>query len=128
MKIQIMVGKICLRCKDKTLLGVVNKLFIFKSLLTMPRQDGLDGKKWKENHPTTVTKIPKTKGPIYGMNKKKVSFLFSPTKYFHYNCACLEDFSSFKMKERKREKEEKSTCHYCYNLFLFLPCQKYWRF
>ena len=25
-KIQIMVGKVCLRCKGKTLLGVVNKL------------------------------------------------------------------------------------------------------
>ena len=23
-------------------------------------QDGLDGKKWKENHTTKVTKIPKT--------------------------------------------------------------------
>ena len=35
-KIQIMVGKICLRCKDKTLLGFVNKLLKTKSLLTMP--------------------------------------------------------------------------------------------
>ena len=25
-KIQIMGGKVCLRCKDKTLLGIVNKL------------------------------------------------------------------------------------------------------
>ena len=33
-KIQIMGGKVCLRCKSKTLLGIVNKLFIFKSLLT----------------------------------------------------------------------------------------------
>ena len=30
-KIQIMGGKVCLRCKGKTLLGVVNKLFVFKS-------------------------------------------------------------------------------------------------
>ena len=30
LKIQIMGGKICLRCKGKTLLGVVNKLFVFK--------------------------------------------------------------------------------------------------
>ena len=36
-KIQIMGGKLWLRCKDKTLLGVVNKLFVFKSLLTTPR-------------------------------------------------------------------------------------------
>ena len=35
-KIQIMGRKICLRCKSKTLLGVVNKLFIFKSVLTSP--------------------------------------------------------------------------------------------
>ena len=36
MKIQIMVGKVCLRHKGKTLLGVVNKLFVSKSLLTTP--------------------------------------------------------------------------------------------
>ena len=35
-KIQIMGGKVCLRCKGKTFLGIVNKLFVFKSLLTMP--------------------------------------------------------------------------------------------
>ena len=33
-KIQIMDGKICFRCKGKTLLGDVNKLCILKSLLT----------------------------------------------------------------------------------------------
>ena len=35
-KIQIMGGKVHLRCKGKTLLAVVNKLFVFKSLLTSP--------------------------------------------------------------------------------------------
>ena len=35
-KIQIMGGKVSLRCKDKTLLGVVNKLMKTKSLLTLP--------------------------------------------------------------------------------------------
>ena len=35
-KIQIMGGKVCLRCKGKTLLGDVNKLFVFETLLTMP--------------------------------------------------------------------------------------------
>ena len=35
-KIQIMGRKVCLRCKGKTLLGDVNKLFVFKSLLTIP--------------------------------------------------------------------------------------------
>ena len=31
-KIQIMGKKVCLRPKGKTLLGVVNKLFVFKNL------------------------------------------------------------------------------------------------
>ena len=34
--IQIMGGKVCLRCKGKTLLGVVIKLLKTKSLLTSP--------------------------------------------------------------------------------------------
>ena len=36
MEIQIMGGKVCLRCKVKTLLGVVNKLLKIKKLLTSP--------------------------------------------------------------------------------------------
>ena len=36
MKIQIMGGKVFLRCKGKTLLVVVNKLLRIKSLLTSP--------------------------------------------------------------------------------------------
>ena len=35
-EIQIMGGKICMRCKGKTLLGVVNKLLKTKSLMTSP--------------------------------------------------------------------------------------------
>ena len=35
-KIQIMGGKVCLRCKGKTLLNVVNKRLKRKSLLTSP--------------------------------------------------------------------------------------------
>ena len=35
-KIQIIGGKVCLRCKGKTLLDVVNKLLKTKSLLTSP--------------------------------------------------------------------------------------------
>ena len=35
-KIQIMARKVCLRCKGKTLLSVVNKLLKTKSLLTSP--------------------------------------------------------------------------------------------
>ena len=37
--------------------------------LHFARQDGQDKKKWKENHETKVTKIPKTKRQKYGMNK-----------------------------------------------------------
>ena len=33
-KIQVMGGKVCLRCKGKTLLAIVNKLLKTKSLLT----------------------------------------------------------------------------------------------
>ena len=40
-KSQIMGGKVWLRCKGKTLLGVVNKLLKTKSLLTSPST--LDG-------------------------------------------------------------------------------------
>ena len=35
-KIQIMGGKVCLRCKGKTLLSIVNKILKSKSLLTSP--------------------------------------------------------------------------------------------
>ena len=35
-KIQITGGKVCLRRKGKTLLGIVNKLFVFKSLWQHP--------------------------------------------------------------------------------------------
>jgi len=35
-KIKIMGGKVCLRCKGKTLLVVVNKLLKTESLLTSP--------------------------------------------------------------------------------------------
>ena len=35
-KIQIMCGKVCLKCKGKTLLGVANTLFVFKCFLTSP--------------------------------------------------------------------------------------------
>ena len=35
-KIQIMSGRVCLRCKGKTLLGIVNKLLNTKSLLISP--------------------------------------------------------------------------------------------
>ena len=36
LKIQILGRTVCLRCKGKTLLGVVNKFLKIKSLLTMP--------------------------------------------------------------------------------------------
>ena len=37
--------------------------------LHFSRHDGQDGKKWKENHATKVTKKPKTKRRKYGMNE-----------------------------------------------------------
>ena len=40
--------------------------------LHFARQDGQNGKKWKENHATKVTKIPKTKRQKYGMNETLV--------------------------------------------------------
>ena len=38
-----------------------NTKILHNLLLHFARQDGQDGKKWKENHATKVTKIPKTK-------------------------------------------------------------------
>jgi len=35
-KIQIMGGKVCFMDKGKTLLGIVNKIFVLKRLLTTP--------------------------------------------------------------------------------------------
>ena len=40
--------------------------------LNFARQDGQNGKKWKENHATKVTKIPKTKRRNYGKLKSKM--------------------------------------------------------
>ena len=37
--------------------------------LHFARQDGQDGKKWKENHAIIRTKIPKTKRRKYEMNE-----------------------------------------------------------
>ena len=41
--------------------------------LHFARQDGQDRKKWKENHATKVTKIPKTKRRKYGKNETLVA-------------------------------------------------------
>jgi hypothetical protein len=38
MKIQIMGGKVCLRCKGKTLLGIVNKLLEKKTFVDITQQ------------------------------------------------------------------------------------------
>ena len=38
-KIQIMGGKVCLRCKGKTLLGIVNKILKAKRLFTLIPQE-----------------------------------------------------------------------------------------
>ena len=38
MKIQIMGGRVCLRCKDKTLLGLANKLLKTKKFVDINQQ------------------------------------------------------------------------------------------
>ena len=45
---------------------------LFNLCLHFARQDGQNGKKWKENHATKVTKIPTTKRRKYGMYKTQV--------------------------------------------------------
>ena len=55
--------------------------------LHFARQDGQDrGKKWKENHATKVTKIPKTKRRKYGMNETLKNF-FAPK--MAALCSCI---------------------------------------
>ena len=44
LKIQIIGGKVCLRCKGKTMPRVVNKLLKTKTLLTSPQVKGLSSK------------------------------------------------------------------------------------
>ena len=46
-----------------------NTKILHNLCLHFERQDGQGGKKWKENHATKVTKIPKTKRQKYGMNE-----------------------------------------------------------
>ena len=46
-----------------------NTKILHNLCLHFARQDGQDGKKWKENYATKVTKIPKTKRQKYGMNE-----------------------------------------------------------
>ena len=53
---------------------------ILRNLIHFARQDGQDGKKWKENHATKVTKIPKTKRRKYGMNE---TFIMRSKKLYY---------------------------------------------
>ena len=56
--------------------------------LHFARQDGQDGKNWKENHGNKVTKIPKTKRRKYGMNERQVKVLslyYASIKKFFVN-------------------------------------------
>ena len=59
--------------------------------LHFARQEGQDGKKWKESHATKVTKIPKTKRQKYGMNKTKEKYLI-----VKHNYASTFNYMSFK--------------------------------
>ena len=49
--------------------GSENTKILRNICLHFARQDGQDGKNWKENHATKVTKIPKNKEEKYGMNE-----------------------------------------------------------
>ena len=50
-KIQIMGWKICLRCKGKALMGIVDKLLKTKSLLTSPGSNLIAAPKSNEVYP-----------------------------------------------------------------------------
>ena len=54
-----------------------NRKILHILCLHFARQDGEDGKKWKGNHATKVTKIPKTKRQKYGMNETLYSMMHS---------------------------------------------------
>ena len=45
----------------------IRKYYVLNLRSHFARQDGQDGKKWKENHATRVTKIPKTRRRKYGL-------------------------------------------------------------
>jgi hypothetical protein len=49
-----------------------NKKIVSNLCLYFARQVGQDGKKWKENHATKVTKIPRTKRQKYGIHETGV--------------------------------------------------------
>jgi hypothetical protein len=52
-----------------TKLQKIQKYYVSNLFLHFARQDGQDEKERKINHANQVTKIPKTKRRIYGMNK-----------------------------------------------------------
>ena len=76
-KIQIMSGKVCLRCKDKTLLGIVNKLLKTKSQLII-------------HHPAMFSLIPEVKFPANSLNFRwrwwdEIQAIFLNLFYFNKN-------------------------------------------
>ena len=53
-----------------------------------------DRKKWKENHATTVTKIPKTKRRKYGMNETKIIIpILKSILKWNLVCCCTSQFT-----------------------------------
>ena len=60
-------------------------------------------KKWKENHETKVTKIPKTKRRNYGMNEALV-LKIPPTLRYK-----TQTLTQNLMKAKKNDKEKKNT-------------------
>ena len=76
-KTQIMNGKVCLRCKGKTLPGFVNKLFVFKSLLKMS---------------SYVAFTPQANFPVHNLNFHwrsrwwdQIQAIFSNLLYFEFS-------------------------------------------
>ena len=72
-----MSGKVCLRCKDKTLLGIVNKLLKTKSQLII-------------HHPAMFSLIPEVKFPANSLNFRwrwwdEIQAIFLNLFYFNKN-------------------------------------------
>ena len=68
---KIMKGFWSLLASKTTNKNITQSLFTFCKARWARR-----GKKWKENHATKVTKIPKTKRRKYGMNETRIRTIF----------------------------------------------------
>ena len=82
-KIQIMGGKVCLRCKGKTLLGVVNKLLKTKSLFTKP--SNVLPLHLKQTFPFIIWVFVEVEGDV---SKSRIPFKIFPTLWIN---TCIEN-------------------------------------